>query len=306
MADDRYSRRLAIEAKYAQSINYEGIQYGPVGDSLDTWLATYDGPKESVYEGTTIEVHIEIPKAYPFQPPVMKTDILHPNVHVGTGVVCMSILHTGKDLTGYEKIAERWNSGKGISACVLGFQQVLSYPNFDSAANLDVAIQHRDNQQLLKNRVQSAFIKKCQQIAYDKCFEEDRMNSIKRERPDGDEPKSSKMIQDPAEEGLQNSKKIKRDESPNKIIQLPEELPEESGGILLKFKTKKGVVQRMFDVKTHVISAFNFLSNCGTKADGISIPGVTIAIDREKAKISTFEDVGIKSSIFVYVYEDDD
>lgn len=306
MAEQMRIRRLSIEAKNARSSNYTGIKYGPVEDSLENWQASYEGPKESVYAGTTIDVNIQIPKAYPFEPPKMQTDILHPNVYERTGEVCMSILHHGKDKTGYEKIAERWIPGKNIAMCVLGFQNILEEPNFQSAANFPVAVQFRENPELLKNRIMNAFVKKSQNIAFDKCSEVDREKAEKRKR-ESSQVDQEHGSQDPAEEVQSSKKNQKTGQTQNDLIPLPEQ--PESGGVLIKFKTSKGDLQRTFDLNNKILSAFHFLSNSGIEAEtiSISIPGTPRTdIDREKAELSTFENFNIKSSITLYVCEEEE
>jgi len=52
---------------------------------------TIDGPIGTCYEGGVFNVHIQIPKQYPFEPPKMKftTKIWHPNISSQTGAICL-------------------------------------------------------------------------------------------------------------------------------------------------------------------------------------------------------------------------
>eukprot|EP01033_Poteriospumella_lacustris_P000483 gene480-323_t len=58
------------------------------------WDATIVGPKDSFYDGYEFDLKIQIPSAYPMQPPVIKfvTKIFHPNVMYETGEICLDIL----------------------------------------------------------------------------------------------------------------------------------------------------------------------------------------------------------------------
>ena len=53
---------------------------------------------------------------------VFTTPILHPNIHADgakNGKVCISILHTGRDFTGYEQDIERWSPVQSVEKVLL-------------------------------------------------------------------------------------------------------------------------------------------------------------------------------------------
>jgi ubiquitin-conjugating enzyme E2 G1 len=82
-------------------------------------------------------------------PPEMKfkSEMWHPNVFPD-GKVCISILHEGNDVTGYEHEIERWRPIQNVRTIFLSIISLLNDPNPDSAANIDAAKLLRDNKKL--------------------------------------------------------------------------------------------------------------------------------------------------------------
>ena len=74
------------------------------------------------------------------------------------GVVCISILHPpGEDsMNAQESADERWRPILGVEAILVSVISMLSDPNDESPANLDAAVQWREDTK--------GFKKKCRQI----------------------------------------------------------------------------------------------------------------------------------------------
>ena len=72
----------------------------------------------------------------------------HPNIYPD-GRVCISILHAPGDdvFNPHESSAERWRPILGVEAILHSVSSMLNDPNLDSPANLDAAIQLRDDKQ---------------------------------------------------------------------------------------------------------------------------------------------------------------
>jgi ubiquitin-protein ligase len=110
------------------------------------WSFTILGPHESPYEGGVYTGNITFPSNYPTSPPVVqfKSKLFHPNVYPD-GKLCISILHEGNDLTGYEHEIERWRPIQNIVTIFKSIVSLLYDPNSDSAANPDASKLLREN-----------------------------------------------------------------------------------------------------------------------------------------------------------------
>jgi ubiquitin-protein ligase len=109
-------------------------------DSLNVNF-TLIGPKETPWEDLLIKGNINIPSNYPFVPPEPKfiTKTYHPNIYPD-GKVCLSILNSVQDETGYFKETELWTPALGITQVFLCILNLFTEPNLDSPANLDAKI----------------------------------------------------------------------------------------------------------------------------------------------------------------------
>jgi ubiquitin-conjugating enzyme E2 G1 len=104
------------------------------------WNFTMIGPPDTLYEGGIFTGTIEFPDNYPIKPPTVTfNNILHPNIF-SNGKVCISILHEGSDIYGYEKDYERWTPSQSVNSIMLSILSMLSAPNFESPANIDASV----------------------------------------------------------------------------------------------------------------------------------------------------------------------
>ena len=110
------------------------------------WKILIFGPNETIYESGIFECEFNFPKEYPNKPPEFKfiTKIPHPNIY-HDGKVCISILHDGIDEYNYEDISERWNPSHSVDSIIMSIISILSNPNLESPANIDIAILYRNN-----------------------------------------------------------------------------------------------------------------------------------------------------------------
>jgi ubiquitin-protein ligase len=119
------ARRLALEFRKMSDAPVSGIVARPRDPAnLLVWEFTIAGPEGSVYESGVFTGTLVFPTDYPLAPPkmVFETRITHPNVYgpgARAGEVCISILHTGHDFTGYERAEERWSSAQSVQSILL-------------------------------------------------------------------------------------------------------------------------------------------------------------------------------------------
>ncbi|CAK8574287.1 unnamed protein product [Lathyrus sativus] len=134
----------------------DGFSAGLVDENnVFEWNVTIIGPPDSLYDGGFFNAIMSFPPDYPQNPPRMKftSEIWHPNVY-SDGTVCISILHPpGDDPAGYEDSGERWLPVHTVESIVLSIISMLSSPNIESPANIDAAIDWRDNRSEFKKKV---------------------------------------------------------------------------------------------------------------------------------------------------------
>ncbi|ODQ65165.1 ubiquitin-conjugating enzyme [Nadsonia fulvescens var. elongata DSM 6958] len=126
------ARRLIRElAAFSADPNPALALLEPTSSSnLFQWRAVLRGPAApSPYEGGLWEIIISIPESYPLSPPTMKfkTKIVHPNIHLETGEVCLDVLKS------------QWSPAWTISSACTAVQAMLSDPEPDSPLNVDAA-----------------------------------------------------------------------------------------------------------------------------------------------------------------------
>lgn len=138
-------KRLTMEFTNMGKKPTPGLMAKPVSpDNMMVWEFALAGPPDTDYEHGVFTGRLFMPSDYPLSPPrmVFEPPITHPNVY-GTGEkrgeVCISILHSGRDATGYESVNERWSPVQSIHSILLSVLSMLAEPNTESPANVDAA-----------------------------------------------------------------------------------------------------------------------------------------------------------------------
>jgi ubiquitin-protein ligase len=150
------SATLRLSREYAKLVSdpIDNVEFHVNEADLLNWKFTILGPSESPYEGGIYEGTIKFPSTYPTHPPVVQftSKLFHPNVY-NDGKLCISILHEGNDLTGYEHEIERWRPVQNIRSIFLSIISLLNDPNPDSAANIDAAKMLRDDKKAYYKKI---------------------------------------------------------------------------------------------------------------------------------------------------------
>eukprot|EP00347_Sterkiella_histriomuscorum_P010761 403375019 len=130
-------------------------------DDYFKWNIVFEGPSETLYEGGFFKATLKFPNDYPNSPPEMRfaTKMWHPNIYPD-GKVCISILHPpGTDeYNNQESADERWRPILGVESIVLSVISMLNDPNISSPANIDAAVEYRDNYDSYKKKVRKLTI----------------------------------------------------------------------------------------------------------------------------------------------------
>ena len=133
-------KRLQIEYKQIidEPSEFYSIAINPT--NFLKWNILILGPSDTIFEGGIFNCSIEFSKNYPNKAPVFKftNNMFHPNIYPD-GKICISILHEGEDIFGYENINERWNPSHSVNSIILSIISILSEPNFESPANVDAS-----------------------------------------------------------------------------------------------------------------------------------------------------------------------
>ena len=98
---------------------------GPINEKdIYHWKAIIKGPEYTDYKDGVFILDIELPKDYPYKPPIFKfkTKIYHPNINQDNGNICLNILN-------------QWKPNHSISNVLVSIMILLSKPNFKSPLN---------------------------------------------------------------------------------------------------------------------------------------------------------------------------
>lgn len=156
MVENYASARLRNELKELTQNEDCRFSVGLKDDNLFIWTVSFPGPEDTAFEGGFYSATISFPSDYPNSPPdmVFDTEMWHPNIFAG-GRVCISILHPpGEDIFNPgESSAERWRPILGAEAIIISVTSMLNDPNLESPANIDAAVQLREDREGYLRRV---------------------------------------------------------------------------------------------------------------------------------------------------------
>jgi ubiquitin-protein ligase len=116
------------------------------------------GPKDTPWDSCIINGSIFFPENYPFSPPSIKfnNNLYHPNIYKD-GKVCLSILNSTQDETGYFQKSELWSPALDIRCVFLCILNLFTEPNLESPADLDSCIMYRSDQKKLYKIIRNEF-----------------------------------------------------------------------------------------------------------------------------------------------------
>ena len=155
---------VRIQKEYEALIKnpIENVIFEMSESNINEWTFVIFGPNDSVYKDGVYNGKLIIPKEYPHRPPEVKfiSKLFHPNVY-DDGKLCMSILHEGEDIYGYEHISERWNPSHSVNSILMSFTSILTEPNFDSPANIDISNLWKNDFNEYKKIIYKKIAEKC-------------------------------------------------------------------------------------------------------------------------------------------------
>ncbi|GAA5857806.1 hypothetical protein JCM9279_004914 [Rhodotorula babjevae] len=121
------AKRLARELQECRKD--DDIDVVQVGDSIDHFVGSFNGPAGTAYEGGRFEVDITAPDRYPFEPLKIKfvTKVYHPNISSASGYICLDILN------------KSWSPVYTLRTCLVSLQALLSSPEPTDPQDAEVA-----------------------------------------------------------------------------------------------------------------------------------------------------------------------
>ncbi|PQE32186.1 ubiquitin-conjugating enzyme protein [Rutstroemia sp. NJR-2017a WRK4] len=118
------ARRISKELLEVNENPIEGITVSLLKeDDIHQWKVEMAGPPNTPYAGGKFELHVALPKDYPFKPPVVNfvTRIYHPNVTFDEkGSICVDVLKQ-----------DNWKPSHKVSAILGAIRNLLAVPNPD-------------------------------------------------------------------------------------------------------------------------------------------------------------------------------
>jgi ubiquitin-conjugating enzyme (huntingtin interacting protein 2) len=92
MPDEKRIMKELQECK--NNSDTSGVEAWTLEGNLVKWRGKVQGPPDTPYAGGVFMIDIQLPDAYPFEPPKMKfiTKVWHPNISSQTGAICLDIL----------------------------------------------------------------------------------------------------------------------------------------------------------------------------------------------------------------------
>ena len=125
--------RLRRELKVLTEEPVAGLSALPREKDIRVWLATVDGPADTMYAGGRFRLSLQFADDYPLQPPRVRflTQVFHPNVDVASGAVCVDLLTDA-----------HWTPAANVRVVLLSLQSLLADPtavDAESPANAEAA-----------------------------------------------------------------------------------------------------------------------------------------------------------------------
>ncbi|EGC34212.1 hypothetical protein DICPUDRAFT_48481 [Dictyostelium purpureum] len=98
-----------------------------VGDNLQKWKASVQGPEGTPYEKGTFNIDIDFPNEYPFKPPTIKfiTKIYHPNIN-SEGQICAEVFSS-------------WSPQLKVTDVLNTIRSILVDPNPENPLDAEIA-----------------------------------------------------------------------------------------------------------------------------------------------------------------------
>jgi peroxin-4 len=120
--------KLTKELKEAMKNKSEDVYLSLLADGLFQWKAFIKGPPDSPFCGHWFLLNIIVPPDYPMAAPKIKfiTKVFHPNIHYGTGEICLDILKS-----------DYWTPAWTLESVCRAIISLLANPNADSPLNCD-------------------------------------------------------------------------------------------------------------------------------------------------------------------------
>jgi len=113
-------------------------------DSLTAFFVRMNGPKDSLYEGGSWKIRVELPPNYPYKSPSVGfvTKIFHPNVDEASGSICLDVIN------------QTWSPMFDLlNVFEVFLPQLLMYPNAADPLNGEAAALYLKDQDRFKERV---------------------------------------------------------------------------------------------------------------------------------------------------------
>lgn len=144
-------KRIFLDLRGIRQANIPFISATPINNSLDTILASIEGPPETPYEGGIFWITFKITDHYPDQLPLMRfnTKIYHPNISPQGYVCCIDsqLQNHPRRL----KSLDKWPSGSNrkldwsIGALLTALCDLLSSPDVDDPLVPEIAHTYHKN-----------------------------------------------------------------------------------------------------------------------------------------------------------------
>ena len=169
------NKRKIIDKKKILLAGFE-IEESETENPNEFYITNFLGPKDSLYEGGTWKLHIELPENYPYKSPSIGfvNKIYHPNIDERSGTICLDVIN------------QTWSPSFELKNIFEEFlPQLLLYPNASDPLNQEAAdmyLMHKKTyEEKVKKYVELYAGKKekdCNEIQFDFNFEE----KIKKEK----------------------------------------------------------------------------------------------------------------------------